>query len=702
MSLLHIGGSGSSVVVPEGVDFDGVSDYLSRSSDLVGNVDSKTFTFSAWVYRVTSSQQVIISSYTSGVGEGIHIYISSGNQLYINCYNSSGTAIVVGYSQSILTSNTFFNILISLDTSSQGNSRLYINDIQSSITWTTFTNSFIDCTKPNHSVSSSTTGTNKLKGRLSNLFIDYTYRDLSIEANRRLFITAEGKPTPTGTLKALNPILYLPMKDNATAHINEGTGGNFTLNGTIATSERGANQDNCVASYFDGSADYLSRTSSIGVAPTKTITISFNFKPSILDSTRGIYRVATNTANGVFYVFYTTSVLRIYANRYNGVTGGENVLDILISSTYLVLNKTNTITVSFDLANIAKRHVYINGIAITPTWAKYITLYDIYIISSDLQRVGSDYDNSGLLQGTLGELYFDTKYIDLATNNPFWDKDTNKPVPVRKVIANTGVTPLIAMPLDASNAGKNYGAGGGFTANSAPYVGARGASEFWARSAKFTQNVNNRFDILNNTDLSNQKKVTICICFKFDFTSNPAAQPDIIYRAMSASTDYQLGILRDTDGYLYLSMNGYQVFKSTAQLVTADLWYTLLVSIDSTQTKADVYLNGVVQSSSITLDKSFSHYRTQIAAYPFYGSLAIVYHSNEFIDFSQETNRLKFVDCLGYPTNLKEKIDNGIIPKPLIYLPFEDSNNAGKNNGILGDFVLVSGHSFSNGADVLG
>ena len=33
-------------VMPEGVDFDGVNDYLSRSTDLVGNVDSKTFTFS--------------------------------------------------------------------------------------------------------------------------------------------------------------------------------------------------------------------------------------------------------------------------------------------------------------------------------------------------------------------------------------------------------------------------------------------------------------------------------------------------------------------------------------------------------------------------------------------------------------------------------------------------------------------------------
>jgi hypothetical protein len=32
--------------LPVGVDFDGTNDYLSRSSDLVGNADGKTFTFS--------------------------------------------------------------------------------------------------------------------------------------------------------------------------------------------------------------------------------------------------------------------------------------------------------------------------------------------------------------------------------------------------------------------------------------------------------------------------------------------------------------------------------------------------------------------------------------------------------------------------------------------------------------------------------
>jgi len=32
----------------EAVDFDGTNDYLRRTSDLTGNTDGKTFTFSFW------------------------------------------------------------------------------------------------------------------------------------------------------------------------------------------------------------------------------------------------------------------------------------------------------------------------------------------------------------------------------------------------------------------------------------------------------------------------------------------------------------------------------------------------------------------------------------------------------------------------------------------------------------------------------
>ena len=53
MSMKELMAAGNSLPTgdtPEGVSFDGTNDYLSRSSDLTGNADGKTFTFSAWVY----------------------------------------------------------------------------------------------------------------------------------------------------------------------------------------------------------------------------------------------------------------------------------------------------------------------------------------------------------------------------------------------------------------------------------------------------------------------------------------------------------------------------------------------------------------------------------------------------------------------------------------------------------------------------
>ena len=115
-----------------------------------------------------------------------------------------------------------------------------------------------------------------MQGRLSNIFLDYNYRDLSQEFNRRLFITADGKPADNQ--ESLNPILYLPLKSAETAGQNLGTGGDFTVNGILATSGRGPNQYNAAASIFDGSNDYL-RLNNLGSVNSQYLTMSFNVKP---------------------------------------------------------------------------------------------------------------------------------------------------------------------------------------------------------------------------------------------------------------------------------------------------------------------------------------------------------------------------------------------------------------------------------------
>lgn len=216
------------------VDFDGTNDYLSRSSDLTGNADGKTFTLSAWGYRTAFSTHFIYQAST----DRFNLYGKSNGNFELAALNSSGSyvleMIIGGVSDApLMPLNTWTHILISIDLTNTSNRYVYVNDVAyaGSLTYNVYTNDNIDFTRTAHSVGSNTSGGQKWKGRLSNVFLDYTYRDLSVEANRRLFITADGQPA-TG-LASLSPILYMPL-DGLTASVgtNSGTGGDFTVNGS--------------------------------------------------------------------------------------------------------------------------------------------------------------------------------------------------------------------------------------------------------------------------------------------------------------------------------------------------------------------------------------------------------------------------------------------------------------------------------------
>lgn len=690
------------VVAPEGTEFDGVTDYLSRSSDLVGNVDSKTFTFSAWVYFSSRSNTPNLIRLNSN----FVIQINTTGSISLTAKNSGGTTILnITTSTGKVLDNGFYHILLSVDMSDTNKRMAYINDGFLSLAGGTFTNDLIDFTGSTHYIATRDNASGFIKGRLSNLCLLYEYMDLSIEANRRLFITADGKPTDSSVLKALNPILYLPMKDAFTAHINEGTGGNFTQNGTLDTASRGANQWNCKSSYFDGVADYL-RKDNIIATSSYVFTISTIF--STKNTSSRILHIGTTTTSYAISLQYDTagSVYLLARNSAN--------TDILQISFSVAQSKTNSLLISCDMQDQYKLKVVLNGVSINPTITTFVS-GQINIVSGATDvTIGSRIDNTIFFNGNIGELWFNTNYTDLSTSNPFWDSTANRPKPVRQVIQETGVTPLIAMPLDASNAGKNYGTGGDFTANSAPYVGARGGSEFWARSAKFgnTTAGGDSFLYRNSISASNSKTFTVVFSFKseniyyssnmFKFTTSDG------YSFRAGIANEKIFIHDDTissalrlDGSLILSNN---------------TTYVVLVSIDLSNTaKRKVYINGILDNAAYTtyVDdvipfSSFIRYNLGAnwegnsdpnGEYP--GSLSMCYFTTDYIDFSQEVNRLKFVDGLGYPKDLKAQIDAGVIPKPLFYLPFDDPTNLGKDASGNNNHFIVNG-TVTQGADVLG
>ncbi len=218
-------GSGASV------QFDGDDDRLSFSGQLANASDSKTFTLSAFVYPQHTSDMVFLQYGTTR----FIFKVDGSGKLVVQGYNSSGTKILTLESRLTsgggLVTGGWQHVLVSVDLASTSNRHLYIDDaIPSHVDWDAYTDGSIDFTTSNVGIAGSPTAVQG-KQRLSNVYLDFTYRDLTTTSNRRLFIGTD--LAPASGQASLNPIIYLPL-DGTTANtgVNSGTGGNFTVTGS--------------------------------------------------------------------------------------------------------------------------------------------------------------------------------------------------------------------------------------------------------------------------------------------------------------------------------------------------------------------------------------------------------------------------------------------------------------------------------------
>jgi len=255
----------------------------------------------------------------------------------------------------------------------------------------------------------------------------------------------------------LDSSVDMPMKDADTAGVNLGTGGDFVVNGVLDDAQRGPNQNNCVASEFDGSNDYLSR-SSVTAPDGKQFTFSCIFESDNFsgDYIFGLSRLSVNLNSGRIQIAAV------------GVGGGSNVVRFYYTLPSQSTNISYSVSCSVDVSATTVINMFVNGVDVSGD----IVIQDDFNAdiefsdTSALTYVGSYFSTGNVFNGgTLGELYFDTTYTDLSADNPFWDYNTNKPKPIRQVLEETGNTPLIAMPISADNPGKNYGTSGDFTVN---------------------------------------------------------------------------------------------------------------------------------------------------------------------------------------------------------------------------------------------
>ena len=209
-----------------------------KSTVISGPTNSKYFTFSMWVKPVWDGEVYFLNS-ANNVQLGFN---SSSN---VVCVLKDGNSNIVSLTTSLkVPSGEWSHIGISLDTSSESSRWVYINDtVDSSVTWTTYYDVPLYWLDSTWSVAQVVNGGYRYQGCMSEIYINTDAAiDLSVEGNRRKFISVDSHPvnlgadgsTPTGS----QPAFYLKYPYTG-FHTNAGYAGDFTV--------EGGGMENCTA-----------------------------------------------------------------------------------------------------------------------------------------------------------------------------------------------------------------------------------------------------------------------------------------------------------------------------------------------------------------------------------------------------------------------------------------------------------------------
>lgn len=162
--------------------------------------------------------------------------VNADNTLNIFGASSAGTTLLDIGTDDALTPG-WHHVLVSADMTNAANRHVYIDDIAADFTVATYTNGSLNFAAADWGIAADASGGSPLEGAIAELWLEDTYLDLSVEVNRRKFISTNGRPAvlgadgsaPTGG----SPLIYLSGNDGDFA-TNKGTGGGFTENGSLA------------------------------------------------------------------------------------------------------------------------------------------------------------------------------------------------------------------------------------------------------------------------------------------------------------------------------------------------------------------------------------------------------------------------------------------------------------------------------------
>jgi hypothetical protein len=193
-----------------------------------------------------SAGDIIFSGHT-GVGGGAAtvrpvLETFSDGDIRLTFTNTAGTnSLVFGTTGQFLAVGGWHHVLMAWDVANSVE-QIYVDDA-SDVSVLSSINETLDYTLSDWAIGGYADGTFLIDGCLAEFyFAPGQYLDISLVHNRRKFRSAAGKPVHLGTTGALPtgtaPLIYLHLDDaEAVANFatNRGTGGNFTIAGTLQT-----------------------------------------------------------------------------------------------------------------------------------------------------------------------------------------------------------------------------------------------------------------------------------------------------------------------------------------------------------------------------------------------------------------------------------------------------------------------------------
>lgn len=223
---------GGGAFAANAVHFDGTNDYLLRGGALTGAADSGDIISSLWLNPAVDTGGQLLWADTSilridkDAGGVINVDMRTVAPAVVLQFGAPDFTIAAGWQHILWSYRSSTQVL-----------QVYVDDVSDTLDYSVKNTGAIDWTGgTDYGLGAKTDGATKFGGDLAEAYITNEYLDFSVEANRRKFIDAFGKPvdlgsdgsTPTGTAA-------LMFFSGATAswHTNKGSGGGFTETGAL-------------------------------------------------------------------------------------------------------------------------------------------------------------------------------------------------------------------------------------------------------------------------------------------------------------------------------------------------------------------------------------------------------------------------------------------------------------------------------------